>query len=81
MMNEKFIKFDVFGKSLSIKRQDRQSDQPRWLLFRDSGTGLRSRIHEVIIPPELKETELAGYLDDIFHENATAKHSQVLKLT
>jgi hypothetical protein len=60
------IRLDVFGKLLSVQRKDGE-----WLLFADSGTGLRTRVHEVAIPPELGEHELADYLEDIYHEYAT----------
>lgn len=80
MAPKQFIKFDVFGKSMSITWQEYDNSQGEWLLFRDSGTGLRSRIFDVIIPAEIEEPNLGRYLDDIFHENATEKHSQVIRL-
>ena len=70
-----FIKFDVFGKRMSIQRKDDE-----WLLFQESNTGVRARVYEVAIPADLGETELATYLADIFHETATEKHSSVTRL-
>ena len=70
-----FIKFDVFGKRMSIQRKDDE-----WLLFQESNTGVRARVYEVAIPADLEETELATYLADIFHETATEKHSSVTRL-
>lgn len=70
-----FIKFDVFGKRMSVQRKDGE-----WLLFRDSNTGVRARVNEVVIPAELEESELATYLADIYHESATEKHSSVIRL-
>ncbi len=70
-----FIKFDVFGKRMSVQRKDGE-----WLLFRESNTGVRARIYEVVIPPDLEENELATYLADIFHESASEKNSSVVKL-
>ena len=70
-----FIKFDVFGKRLSVQRKDGE-----WLLFRESNTGVRARVHEVVIPADLDESELATYLADIYHESATEKHSSVIRL-
>ncbi|WP_025820040.1 DUF7661 family protein [Shewanella marina] len=69
------IKFDVFGDLMLIDRQ-----QGQWLLFKSSGTGLRVRIYDVVIPKHLNESELAQYLDDIFHERASAQYPQVIKL-
>lgn len=60
-----YIKFKVFGKRMSVQRKDGE-----WLLFRESNTGVRARIYEVVIPPDLEENELATYLADIFHESA-----------
>jgi hypothetical protein len=71
-----FIKFDVFGKRLSVQRKNDQ-----WLVFADSGTGLLTRVHEIAIPADLSESELAGYLDDIFHENASDQYPVVVKLS
>lgn len=70
-----FIKFDVFGKRMSVQRKEGE-----WLLFRESNTGVRARVYDVVIPAELEETELATYLADIFHESATEKHSSVTRL-
>ena len=70
-----FIKFDVFGKRMSVQRKDGE-----WLLFRESNTGVKARVHEVVIPAELEESELATYLADIFHESASEKHPSVVRL-
>jgi len=70
-----FIKFNVFGKRLSVQRKDGE-----WLLFRESNTGVRARVHEVVIPADLDESELATYLADIFHETARENHSSVVRL-
>lgn len=41
---------------------------------------MRARIYDAVIPTELNESELAGYLADIFHENASKKHPSVVRL-
>ena len=69
------ILFDVFGKRMSVQRKDHE-----WLLFRESNTGVKARIFEVAIPADLKETELATYLADIYHESANEKHPSVVRL-
>ena len=69
------IKFDVFGKRMSIQREGDE-----WLLFRESNTGVRARVYEVVIPADLEETELATYLADIYHETANEKYSSVVRL-
>ena len=67
-----FLLFDVFGTKMSVQRKD-----GFWLLFKESDTAMRARIYDVVIPPELEEADLATYLADIYHENATATHSDV----
>ncbi|WP_260679255.1 hypothetical protein [Thalassomonas sp. M1454] len=69
------IKFNVFGKKMSVVKKDQQ-----WLLFNESDTGMRSRVYDVVIPQDLDIAELATYLDDIFHEYSSDKHPKVVKL-
>ncbi|MCG7588193.1 hypothetical protein [Photobacterium sp. OFAV2-7] len=67
-----FVKFNVFGKNMSVHRKNGE-----WLLFLESDTSMRVRIYDVVIPSELDESELSGYLADIFHENASGEHPDV----
>jgi hypothetical protein len=67
--------FDVFGATMEMKRHDH-----RWLLLRISGDGKSSPVNEVVIPDNLAEEELAGFLDDMFHEYATLDHPAVSRL-
>ncbi len=69
------LKFDVFGKAMSVKRIDNE-----WHLFIDSNTGLRTRVYDVVIPSELLESELARYLGDIFHESARGDNTEVVRV-
>ncbi|WDE12760.1 DUF7661 family protein [Thalassomonas haliotis] len=69
------IKFNVFGKLMSVRRTGQQ-----WQLFNDSDTGMSARVYELVIPPELTVDELAGYLDDIYHEYANENYPEVVKL-
>lgn len=66
------IKFNVFGKLMSVQRKEGE-----WLLFLESATSMRVRVYDVVIPPELEEDELVGYLADIYHENASTKYPSV----
>ena len=70
-----FIKFNVFGKRMSVQRKEDE-----WLLYRESNTGVRARVFQVAIPADLKENELATYLADIYHENANEKPPSVTRL-
>ncbi|WP_371929326.1 hypothetical protein [Photobacterium sp. CCB-ST2H9] len=69
-----FIKFNVFGHLMSVQRKDGE-----WLLFMESETSLRARVYDVVIPSDLQESELAGYLADIYHEQASAQYPDVQK--
>lgn len=66
------VKIDLFGTPMVATRIGEE-----WQLFRESDTGLLSRVHEVVFPPDMDESELCGYLDDIFHELATERHPRV----
>jgi len=66
-------KFDVFGQIMSVIRQDEQ-----WVLFRESDTGIRAKVYDVVIPSELTPEELVGYLDDIYHEYSSERRPRVL---
>nr|WP_234401253.1 hypothetical protein [Pseudoalteromonas sp. T1lg23B] len=55
--------------------------EQQWLLFIESDSGIRSRVYDVVIPPDLDESELASYLDDIYHEFASEKHPRVVKVS
>jgi hypothetical protein len=57
------MKFDVYGRfQVEILRE---SDS--WIAYR-TGLGMRSRDCSIAIPDSLAPEEIAGYLDDLFHE-------------
>jgi len=61
------MKFSIYGHfELEIIRQN-----DRWLAFR-LGEGVKRPEPDVVIPPDIDETELLSFLDDIFHELATS---------
>ena len=66
--------FDVFGKRMLVERSD-----DGWRLFSLGVDGKHSPVH-VSIPASVKETELEQYLDDVFHEAATAHHPCVRRI-
>jgi len=71
-----WIKFNVFGKRMSIQRKNEE-----WLLFNDSDHGMRARVYDIVIPSELVENELVTYLDDIYHEYSSDRSPKVIKLS
>jgi len=59
------MKFDIYGRfQLDIHREG-----AAWAAYR-TDAGKRVRIAELAIPPALSADELAGYLDDVYHELA-----------
>jgi hypothetical protein len=59
------MKFNIYGRF----QLDVQRAQDAWVVYR-SESGKRSRMNDIVLPPELAADELATYLDDIFHELA-----------
>lgn len=68
------LRFDVFGREIAIERT---TGGWRPLLVGSEG---KSRPADFNIPSTLDEDELLGYLDDLFHESASAACPRVRKL-
>ena len=65
--------YNVFGRHIGVQRQGE-----RWQLFRvDLNEGKFSPLAGVIIPDDLTEAEIPGWLGDIFHEAASPHHPDV----
>jgi len=60
---------------MSVLKKEQQ-----WQLFSESDTGLRSRVYDVVIPNDIELSDMATYLDDIYHEYSSDKHPQVIKI-
>jgi hypothetical protein len=58
------VKFSIYGRfQVGLQRRNGQ-----WTAFRLEG-GKRVSLNDIVIPDELEEpTEIARYLDDLFHE-------------
>ena len=67
--------FNVFGKKMLVKRENQQ-----WLLFNDADIGMPTRVYDVVIPEDMTVTQLAVYLDDIFHDYACDRHPNVFRI-
>ena len=50
-------------------------------MFNQSYTGIRSRVYDVVIPQDIKESESETYLDDIYHEYSSDKATKVIRLS
>ncbi|WP_073276657.1 DUF7661 family protein [Microbulbifer donghaiensis] len=61
----KTLKFDVYGRfTVEIRREG-----DRWRAFR-GGDGKWVPVPDLLIPPDILESELPVYLDDFYHELA-----------
>ncbi|EIC86218.1 hypothetical protein [Serratia sp. M24T3] len=68
--------FNVFGRYLGVKRVEQS-----WQVFRvDMSERKYSRLYEIIIPEDLEEYEIAGWLGDIYHEAASPQHPDVWRV-
>jgi hypothetical protein len=59
------MKFDIYGRF----RIEVVHDGGRWIAYRLE-PGKRIRAHDLVFPESLEETDIAIYLDDLFHEMA-----------
>ncbi|ARR44548.1 hypothetical protein CAY59_09405 [Vibrio campbellii] len=69
------IKVNVFGKIMLAECND-----GIWTLYIDSETSIKRPIRDFVVPPFLDEDELLTYLDDMYHEHATATHPCVFRV-
>jgi hypothetical protein len=59
------MKFNIYGRfHITVLRE-----KGAWAVYQ-SEMGKRTRLPDVVVPPDLAADELAVYLDDIFHEFA-----------
>ena len=63
--------FDVFGGQIFV-----EATSNGWAAFYAGNDGRRGSAH-IPIPAHLDPPAIAEYLDDIFHESATADHPTV----
>ena len=68
-------RFNAFGRLLAVVRT-----HGRWTVFALGVEGKR-RPANLEIPSELAADELAQYLGDLLHENATPRYSEVVPVT
>ena len=69
------MKLDVFGKQVEIIRRDE-----KWLTFYLGNEGKKRNAPEIIIPDDIPENEIVGFVSDLCHEWATAKNPKVVVL-
>lgn len=67
-------RFNVFGTAIAIVGTTGQ-----WQAYFLGAEGKR-RLADFIVPMELTSEELQEYLGDLFHENATPRNNEVIRL-
>lgn len=68
------LRFDVFGRRMAVV--DDARGRRVFLL----GVDGKRRPVDVPVPPDLDEADIATWLGDLFHEAATGRHPEVLRL-
>lgn len=59
------MRFDIYGRfQVEVLRDD-----GRWVAYR-AALGKRSEVEDLVIPGDLSEQEIPGYLDAFYHELA-----------
>ncbi|CAH0298831.1 hypothetical protein SRABI118_04324 [Massilia sp. Bi118] len=59
------MKFDIYGRfRVEVRRENEE-----WIVYR-AELGKRTRLIDVMIPPDVAAPEIATWLDDVFHEYA-----------
>lgn len=66
------MKINVFGKIIEVVRNDN-----RWEVFHVGNEGKKRLANDIVIPSNLKEEELIGYISDLCHEWATPANKEV----
>lgn len=67
--------FNVFGRNIEIIRSNNG-----WRVFYPGTEGKKRLAEDVVIPATVEESELIRYLEDVFHEWATASNNSVSRI-
>lgn len=71
---DKTLHFNIFGMSITVA-----GAPGKWSAFISGNDGKR-RPADFIVPNELAEDELCGYLADLMHESATPSNSEAYRI-
>ncbi len=73
MAGNKSLRLSVFGIPMQLV-----ATATGWKAYYASPDGKRRRAHDVVIPSDLEEPEVARYVADICHEWASEDHPNVV---
>ena len=71
----KTIKLDVFGRDVLVVK-----NEAGWKAYYGGQEGKRRPAIDIVIPPGIKESRLAEYLDDLCHEWASDRNNSVKRV-
>ncbi len=71
----KALKFDVFGHVVLVAETGNG-----WSAFYLGAEGKRRPAKDIVVPPDILESEIEQYLGDLCHEWATEQHPNVNRL-
>lgn len=71
----KALKFDVFGRVVLVVESENG-----WCAFYLGAEGRRRPAKDIVVPPDILESEIEQYLGDLCHEWATEQHPNVKRL-
>lgn len=71
----KELRFNIFGKLIAVT-----GSCGAWRAYY-FGTDGKRRPADFIVPQDIVEDELCGYLADLYHENATPRNCNAVQLT
>lgn len=69
------MKLNVFGKNIEAIKRDSQ-----WKVFYLGNEGKKRLAGDILIPSDIGEEELVGYLADLCHEWARPNHNDVVNV-
>ena len=69
------MKFDLFGTNIQVAR-----DGERWAAYYLGAEGKRRPAPDIVIPADLRASEVEQYLGDLCHEWATDRHPTVKRI-
>ena len=75
MHSERMV-FDVFGRRVIVHRENE-----RWAAYYAGADGKRRAAKDIVIPSDLRESEVERYLADLCHEWATAIQPDVRRIS
>lgn len=68
------MKYQVYGRRIEVLRTGVD-----YVVFALGTDGKKRIFNEIFIPSQVREDDVAGYLEDLLHEWATPRNSQVIQ--